>query len=277
MSSDGSGGANADSAGGAADRYLLQGVARALRLLELLGDVDGAGLTVTEVSRQLPASKSAAFALLHTLTVHGYVAEVAPGPRYRLGPSVIRLGDRVTQGMPLIEICRPIMQELTAKTGWTSRVAVFDNGYPVFLDRVEGTGTIRFYTPLGQRELPHRSAAGKAMLATLPDDRIRSISEEAGLPRRTRHTITSIDDLLADIALCRQRGFAVDDEEGDDGVFCVGAAFLGRDHHCAGAVSITGLKVDIPSWQMHELGRTVREHADQMALGLGGRRWEPQG
>lgn len=149
----------------------------------------------------MQASKSTTFALLHTLTSQSYVVEVPPGPRYRLGHAVIRLADSLTQSLGLTDICRPVMANLTAKTGWTTRVATFDDGYPIFVDRIDGPGTIRFHTPLGRRELPHHSAAGKAMLSTLPDQRIRAIAAETGLPVRTPHTITTVDDLLADVAL----------------------------------------------------------------------------
>ena len=82
-----------------------------------------------------------------------------------------------------------------------------------------------------------------------------------------------MDSLLADLELVRSRGFAVDDEEDEPGVLCVGAAFLGRDGHPAGAVSITGLKADMPDWKLQELGRTVRAHADEMAMAIGGQPW----
>ena len=255
------------------DRYKLQSVTRALRLLDLLADAGATGFTVTELAQQLDASKSATFALLRTLVGQSYAAEVQPGPRYRLGRAVIRLADSLTEGLGLTEVCRPVMQELTAQTGWTTRLAVSDHGFPVFIDRVDGPGTIRFHTQLGRREFPHHSAAGKAIMSTLDAGQVRAISDETGLPSRTRHTITSIDDLLVDLATSRARGFAIDDEEDDEGVFCVGSAFLDRTGSCLGSISITGLKRDIPTWRVHELGESVRAHADTISIGFGGPRW----
>ncbi|GLZ00987.1 IclR family transcriptional regulator [Actinoplanes sp. NBRC 103695] len=255
------------------DRYKLQGVARALRLLDLLADAGATGFTVTELSQQLETSKSSTFALLRTLVAHSYATEIQPGPRYRLGRAVIRLADSLTEGLGLTEIGRPVMQELTARTGWTTRLAVADNGFPVFIDRVDGPGTIRFHTQLGRRELPHHSAAGKAIMSALDAGRIRAIAQETGLPGRTRNTITTVDDLLADLATSRTRGFAIDDEEDDEGVFCLGAAFLDRTGTCLGSISVTGLKRDIPTWRVRELGESVRAHADDISIGLGGPTW----
>jgi IclR family acetate operon transcriptional repressor len=140
----------------------------------------------------------------------------------------------------------------------------------VFIERVDGPGSVRFHTPLGLREAPHATAAGKAILATLPQQRVLAICAETGLARRTPHTITDTGTLLSALAAIRRRGFAVDDEEDNEGVFCVGAAFF--DHHgvCAGAISVTGIKRDLPTWRVEELGETLRRHADRVSLLLGG-------
>jgi IclR family transcriptional regulator, acetate operon repressor len=256
-------------------RYEVKSVARALDLLELLSDHADEGLSVTEAAAAMGASKSATFAMLQTLVGRGYASDLDRGRRYRLGSAVLRLSDSHTRSMTLIDLARPTMRALTEETGWASRLAIHDNGYPVFIDRVDGPGSIRFHMPLGLREAPHRSAAGKAILAGLDEGRVRAIAHETGLTRVTPRTITDVDTLLADLALVRIRGFAVDDEEDTSGVLCVGAAFQDRDGGPAGAVSITGLKADIPDWRLQELGRIVRAHADDMARAIGGQAWRP--
>jgi len=80
-----------------------------------------------------------------------------------------------------------------------------------------------------------------------------------------------VDSLLANLALVRSNGFAIDDEEDAEGIFCAGAAFFGHDGSCSGAVSVTGIKGDLPAWRVDELGRTVRACADRVAVLLGGR------
>ena len=142
----------------------------------------------------------------------------------------------------------------------TSRVAVCDEGYPVFIDRVDGPGSVRFHTPLGQREVPYASAAGKAIL--VDHDRTGGparCARRPGWPRRTSaHDHRHGDSLLENLAAARRHGFAVDDEEDAEGIFCAGAAFFGHDGGCAGAVSVTGIKGDLPAWRVDELGRAVR-------------------
>jgi len=253
-----------------AGRYTVQSVARALRLVEIVAGGPPGGLSLSELSRTLGTSKSSTLALARTLVAFGYLRDAHPGPGYTLGTGLIRLGDIVGQQLPLGDMCRPMIEDLSRETKMTARVAMSDQGHPVFVVRVDGPGSVRFHTPLGQRELPYASAAGKAILSAMDEDGIRRICAKTGLAARTAHTITDVGALLDNLAAARRLGFAVDDEEDAEGVFCVGAAFFGHDGSCAGAVSVTGIKGDLPAWRINELGRTVRRYADQVSGMLGG-------
>lgn len=254
-------------------RYTVRSVARAMKLIELVANGPTQGLTLSELARGLGASKSTTLALARTLANAGMLRNTRPGPKYNLGTSLIRLGDMARNQLPIGEVCRPVLAQLADLTKMTSRVAINDNGYPVFIERVDGPGSVRFYTPLGQREEPHASAAGKAMLSTMSEDQIRAICSATGLPARTPRTITDLDQLLDSLSTVRANGFAVDDEEDAEGVFCVGAVFFDHDGSCAGAVSVTGIKSDLPTWKIMELGRTVRRSADQVSELIGGSRY----
>jgi IclR family transcriptional regulator, acetate operon repressor len=264
------GGADTDSD---PDRYTVRSVARAMRLINIIAEGPPDGLSLSDLARSLGASKSTTLALARTLTTAGVLRDSRPGPRYCLGTALIRLGDITRSQLPLGDICRPVLSELAQLTKMTSRVAISDDGYPVFIERVDGPGSVRFHTPLGQREVPHASAAGKAMLATMTEERVRAVCDATGMQRRTAHTITDVDSLLANLAVARANGFAVDDEEDAEGIFCVGAVFFGHDGSCAGAVSVTGIKGDLPAWRMNELGRMVRRYAHKVSDLLGGGRY----
>jgi IclR family transcriptional regulator, acetate operon repressor len=250
--------------------YTVQSVARALRLVEIVAAGPPGGLSLSELSRTLGTSKSSTLALARTLLAFGYLRGAHPGPGYTLGTGLIRLGDIVGQQLPLGDMCRPMIEDLSRETKMTARVAMSDQGHPVFVVRVDGPGSVRFHTPLGQRELPYASAAGKAILSAMDADGVRLMCAGTPLAARTAHTITDVDALLDNLAVARRLGFAVDDEEDAEGVFCVGAAFFGHDGSCAGAVSVTGIKGDLPAWRVNELGVTVRRYADQVSCMLGG-------
>jgi IclR family acetate operon transcriptional repressor len=259
-----------------AGRYTVRSVARAMRLVQIVADGPAEGLPLSELARALGTSKSTTLSLARTLTAFGMLRDGQPGPRYTLGTGLIRLGDIARGQLPLGDVCRPLLIELSDLTKMTSRLAICDGGFPVFIERVDGPGSVRFHTPLGQREMPHSSAAGKAILATMDSDQVREVCGQAGLSRRTSHTITDLASLQENLALVRSNGFALDDEEDAEGVFCLGAAFFGHDGAVAGAVSVTGIKGDLPAWRVNELGQAVRRAADRVSEILGGPRYETQ-
>jgi len=254
------------------NRYQVQSVARAALLLNEIANHGPHGLSVTEVAERLGVAKSTALALARTLAESGLLRTVDPGPRYVLGLNLLRLGDLVGQQTSIAELGLPTLRELSSATGMTSRLAINEAGYPVFLERIDGEGSIRFHAPLGQREEPHATAAGKAILAYLGDTQVRLLISEAGMARYTPKTLTDVDALLSELERVRSEGYALDDEEEAEGVFCVGAAFFDHQRTCVGALSVTGLKVDVPLREVRQLGLTVREHADRLSTMLGGAR-----
>lgn len=256
------------------DRYNVRSVHRALRALEVIGSGPADGLPLTAIAKQLQSSKSTTLSILRTLAAQGFIRGIDPGPRYKLGTALIRYGDIAAQQSPVGEVCLDVLREASAETGLTARLAVSEDGYPICVERVDGPGMVRFHVPLGRREPPHATAAGKAVLAMLPRGRVLEICRETGLVRYTSHTITETDCLLEDLVGVRQRGYAIDDEEEVYGVFCVGAPFFDHSGACAGAISVTGIKQDLPDWRLAEIGRLIRRLADQASSLLGGPAFE---
>lgn len=251
-------------------RYTVGSLQKALRLIDIIAAGPADGMSVSELARQLGASKSSTFSLARTLLDFNYLRVIEPGTRYQLGLALVRLGDISASGLPLAAICQPVLHDLNAKTGLTIRASVNEGGRPLFIERVDAPGAIRFHAPLGVPELPHVSSAGKAILASLSDREVAAIIAETGLPRRTPNTITTLQGLFDDLALVRSRGFAVDDEEDFEGVFCVGAAFFDHSGSCAGTVSATGIKRDLSDRAVQDLGALVRGASDHITRMLGG-------
>jgi DNA-binding IclR family transcriptional regulator len=254
------------------DRYQVQSVARALEILELVASAGENGLSLTEISHGVGMAKSSTIAAARTLAKFGFLQIEDPGPRYRLGLALLRYGDLVAQQTSLGKSALPLLHHLTETTGLTSRLATNDNGFPVFVERVDGRGSVRFHTPLGQRELPHATAAGKVLLAYMGTGAALRVIDESGLPRHTPNTITDRADFLHELDRVRLMGFGVDNEEEAEGIICVGAPVFDHASACVGAISLTGLKVDIPEGDVGRLGNLVRETADRLSTILHGGR-----
>lgn len=255
---------------------LVQGqvgsVVRALDLVEMIVTGPPEGMSLAEIVKAGGGSKSAVLATLRTLVDFGYLRSIEIGPKYLPGMMLIRLGDLAGAHDALIGVAHPILMQFSEKSGLTIRVARNEGGFPVFLDRVDGAGFVRFYTPLGIRELPHVTSAGKAILAQLSDDQIKAVAKECGLVARTKNSITTMTALKREIEKIRLHGFATDDEEDAQGIFCIGAPFFDHFGRCLGAISATGVKTDLSKTEVEKLGKLTIKHADQMTKELHGRK-----
>src|SRR3569833_2856725 len=253
------------------ERYRVQSLGRARDLVELIANRGKEGARLTDLARELGMSKAAVYALLQTLLARGFLSDVSEGAnrRYRLGLSLTRLGDMALANIAIADAAMPELRKLTADLGMTSRLAILDDGYAVVVGRVDAPGAIRFDAALGRREMPHCSAVGKALLSAMPSEEARKIHERTTLPKRTSHTITAVPQLMRELAATAERGYAVDDEEDNEGVACVGSCVFGRDGQAAGAISVTGLKPR--DWQnrLGELAGRVQACASAVSRQLG--------
>lgn len=247
----------------------LAGVTRALAMIEIVSAGPREGLSLTFLAREVGVSKSSALALLHTLADAGYVRAVLPGPKYLPGLTLIRLGDQSHTTQPIDEIAQHFIHSLAKETGLAVRVAINDNGRPVFIARADGPGTIRFHTPLGIREAPHVSAAGKAILSQLPDEEIRELVTPESLVRRTKKTHRSVTSFMAEIEQIRLKKYAVDDEEDVEGIFCIGSPFFDHTGKCAGAISVTGIKTAAREKSFDHIGGLMIKNAAAITKILG--------
>jgi len=151
----------------------------------------------------------------------------------------------------------------------SSRVGVLDDSSAVVIGRVDGPGIVHFESNLARRELPHCSALGKMLLSYLSEEQVRATVARTGLPARTAATITDVEWLLRELAEVRARGFAVDDEEDCEGVFCVAAPLFGGRGTCVAAISVTGLKGSLAEDGFAGIGRIVRDYAAEISAKMG--------
>lgn len=253
------------------DKITLRSVGRALDLIEILGTADGAGLNVGEIAKKAGISKSTAFLLLQTLVARQFVADIRSGPSrvYRLGPALAHLSRLIPADLNIGQIAAPFLDELTQQTSLTARLAVLDDGYAVTISQVDPPGPFRMTASLGQRELPHCSSLGKALLIQTTDQDLRAIARRIGLPRRTAKTITTIKDFIADLNQTRERGYAIDDEEDNIGVICIGAAIFDHQRKIVAAISVTGMKQTQIGKNIDGIAKTVTSTARRLSAELG--------
>lgn len=220
----------------AAPRGSVQSVDRALTLLEALAR-SGGGVALSELATGSGLNISTCHHLLATLIKWGYVAK-APGRRYALGARGLHLGQAFLKQVDLPRRAQPFLEQISEQTGETVHLAVLQGDAIITLLKREGRHAVRVDTgALGASDAAHATATGKAMLAWLPEDEIHRILATRGMARFTPNTIIDANALIEELRLVRRNGHALDREEFQPGVICVGAAI--RDHLGAvvGAIS----------------------------------------
>jgi IclR family acetate operon transcriptional repressor len=162
----------------------------------------------------------------------------APGRRYALGARGLHLGQAFLKQVDLPRRAQPFVERINEVTGETVHLGVLQGDAIIILLKREGRHAVRVDTgALGASDAVHATATGKAMLAWLPEDEIRRILASKGTHAFTPNTITDVDAMIEELRLVRRNGHAVDREEFQPGVICIGAAV--RDHLGAvvGAIS----------------------------------------
>jgi len=176
----------------------------------------------------------------------GYVRMDAD-KRYALAPRLMHLGDRSSR--MLSRWAMPYLSRLVDELGETANLALLDADRIVYVGQVPSRHSMRMFTEVGRRVLPHSTAVGKVLLARLPDAELVRLVEQTGLPAQTPHTLTTLAALQAELDRVRADGFAVDDEEQELGVRCVAVALDGAPLPLAFSISgpsprMTGHLVD---------------------------------
>lgn len=212
----------------------VQSVKRAFDLLEIMATVGGSiGVSALAESAGLPLPTI--HRLIRTLASLGYVRQL-PSRRYVLGPQFIRLGDSATRLIGAWS--RSHLSDLVKATGETASIAILDGNMAVYVAQVPSEHSMRMFTEAGQRVYPHCTGVGKALLAQLSNEAVRSIVGGIGMPAQTANTLTDPDSLIADLELSRHRGYVVDEGEQEIGVRCFSVAV--PDAPTLTAVSVSG-------------------------------------
>jgi IclR family pca regulon transcriptional regulator len=174
-------------------------------------------LGVSELAREVGLSRSSAHRYIATLAKLGYLQQDAATRRYRLGPRVVDLGFSAINSMELRQIASPDLQALSDSSGHTVNMAVLDGADIVYVERCRsaslGQRDIDLNLHVGSRLPAYCTSMGKVLLAGLSDDELEARVAMIDFQRRGPNTITARGALLAELALVRERGLAVNNEE----------------------------------------------------------------
>jgi IclR family transcriptional regulator, acetate operon repressor len=212
----------------------VQSIERAFAVLETLAANGGVmGLSALAAAAKLPVPTI--HRLARTLIDLGYMRQ-EPSRRYTLGPRVLLLAESAST--MLAAVAQPHLVRLVDELGETANLAALDGDQIVYIAQVPSRHSMRMFTEVGRRVLPHSTAVGKAIMAGLPSSEVEGILRRNGMPKNTEHTITEPAMFLEQLVWSAAHGYAIDDGEQELGVKCVAVAV--PDPRARLALSISG-------------------------------------
>jgi IclR family transcriptional regulator, KDG regulon repressor len=246
---------------------LVESADRVLRLLECFSPHDRS-VSLGEIAERVGLPKSSVHRLLGTLIAHSLVERDEGTRRYRLGIRLFELGSAVIHERGLHNMAQPVMERLAASTGETCHLAVLSEGEAVYVVKVDWPSSILMSSQVGGRAPCHATSIGKVLLAWARED-VQRIIRQRPLRAHTPNTITTIEALDAELATVRERGYALDLEEFEEGLRCIAAPVRDQSRKVVSALGIAGPRRRLEDDQLPRLAAEVVHSADMLSRNLG--------
>jgi DNA-binding IclR family transcriptional regulator len=235
------------------------------KTLSVLDALNGSRSRLGDIAARAALPKSTVHRILRRLVERGYARAEGDGV-YVLGPRVLTMAGDLLQGLDVTALAAPRLRELHAEVGHTVHFAMLSDDEAVYLEKLVDPGLpYQFASRVGGRIPLHCTAIGKSLLAAMP------AVPELELVRRTANTIVSADALRAELERVRARGFAIDDEENERNIRCVGAAVHDHTGGAVHAISVSALTVELSLEDAVALGPRVVATAEAVSRALGAR------
>jgi len=248
--------------------YSVPSIERALSVLECLARAKR-GFSLSEIGRRLRIPKSSAHLILSTLERRGFLQRNTKTNRYCFGLQLVSLSRSALENLDLREEAKPFLCSLMQESGFTVHMAVLERDEAVIIEKVVAPGLVRLASWVGRRLDVNCSGVGKALLAFLPDDELDCLLRTKDFARHNSRTIISTTILRRELILVRQAGYALDNEEDEPGVRCIGAPVFDEKGKAVAAISIAGVASQIGIDRVPVLARLVTRAAGRISARMG--------
>jgi IclR family acetate operon transcriptional repressor len=230
-------------------------IRRTCLVLREVGAAANSGASLPQLVAATGMPKSSVHRYLEVLVQEGFLERDARSGTYRLGASIVTLGSNET---PLLVMrTRPYLEQLRDRFDETVNLGMLSGDNIVYLDIVESPKTVRLAARVGDRDMIHSTALGKAITAELPEEEVRAMLQRTGLPRKTANTITRAADFMKHLELVRRHGFGLDDQENDIEGRCVAVSIPAP--RVQYAISVSGITSRFPMPKAVEVAREIRQ------------------
>jgi DNA-binding IclR family transcriptional regulator len=220
----------------------IQSLERAFAVLEETARHKN-GISLSDLSRKLNLHTSTLYHLTKTLTSLGYLG-MGDNKRYRVGRSIYQLASKCFDDIDLTATCQPFLERLAFETGESSHFAVWEKKNVFLMSRVSGTNSLQLNEGAGTMRPVHCTAIGKVLLTGFPPEEFEAILHDIEFEQFTANTLTSPEELRAQVEKARIEGVAFDDCEYNAEVRCMAAPVFNFNRKIIGAIGFSG-----PIWR----------------------------
>jgi IclR family pca regulon transcriptional regulator len=225
-----------ETGGNARSRDFIQSLERGLAIIRVF-NAERPSMTVSEIAQELGLTRAAVRRFLLTLGELGYV--YGKNNRFGLTPRVLELGYAYLSAMSFPDIALPRLEKLTAETGEASEASILDGGDVVYVVRVPGPALMTISVNIGARRPAYATAMGRALLANLPPADLDVYLDTYKLVPVLPQTITDVDALRAELNRVRAEGYALVDQELEEGLVAIAVPVRDRTGRVRAAINLS--------------------------------------
>lgn len=249
-------------------RYHVPNLERALHIMEHMA-VEGTPLGISAIAEALGYPKNSVFRIVTTLHAHGYLRRDNGSKQFTLGPKLLTLGYAAVQEGQLVERAVDVMREIRDQADETTMVGVIVDHEGIVLEHVPSNQQVKVVVAVGSRFPLHTAAPAKAILAYMNPTQRDAILNRITYPKMTATTLCSARAFAAELDATRERGYAVDNGEHNEGIRCVAAPVFRQGGEPVAAIWVTGPSFRISEEDFPRLGRIVAHGAQRVSRRLG--------
>jgi IclR family transcriptional regulator, acetate operon repressor len=229
----------------------------------------GEGSRLGAIAERAGLPKSTVHRILRRLVERGYARAQGDGV-YVLGPRILAMAGGMLDQLNAGPAGRAVLRDLHADVGHTVHFAMLLGDEAVYVEKlVDPDLPYQTASRVGMRIPLHCTSIGKALLAAMSPEEAASLLGRGKLARRTENTLVTLPALRAELERVRERAFAIDDEENERNIRCLGSAVLDHRGRPAGAVSVSALTVELSYDDALALGPRVVAAAQALSEALG--------
>lgn len=242
---------------------------RAIDVLELIAAADRE-LSLAEIMSRLDIPRQSLIRILNTLCHRGFLDKSTRRGLYRIGLKFLYLGHGLHDKFNLRAAAWPYMKALSRNTHKTIELSTLDRDQLVLLEQIRGREEMSIYSRAGSVFLYfHAVSVGKVYLSLMNPDKRRQVLKKIGLPPVTKHTITDMEVLEAQILEIQHRGYAFEDQEMREGVRRVAAPIFNADGKHVGCIGLSATIFSFALEDTDQFGRMALEAAQNISAEIG--------